>query len=210
MPFFSKLKKAKEAAAEHKKEATGQEEKKPKVPYKHVPVHAGIDALAATPSTIRSQELREKIAAARRSRSVSSPSAPAHRSGTSLYHGQAGGSPTSRSRPASVISSTSHSRNGSLGKRTNSDLSISTMMQSPQETPSRGRQPVRNDYFSHPSGVPAVPQLPAQHRAKTQKTVSSRSSVAKRRSPLSAMSISEDGMYNHSISHDIANQARCR
>lgn len=191
MPFFSKLKKAKEAAAEHKKEASKEEEKKPKVPYKHVPTHAGIDALAATPSSMGNSELRERIAAARRSRSVSSASAPAHRSGTSLYHGQAGGS-SSRSRPASVISTSNHSRNGSLGRRTNSDLSISTMMQSHQEKPSRGRQPVRNDYFSHASGVPAVPQLPPQHRPKTQNTVSSRSSVAKRRSPLSAMSITED------------------
>lgn len=203
MPFFSKLKKAKEAAAEHKKEAATQEEQKPKVPYKHVPVHAGIDALAATPSSMGNSELREKIAAARRSRSVSSASAPAYRSGNSLYQGQAG-SPTSRSRPASVISSTSHSRNGSLGKRTNSDLSISTMMQSHQETPSRGRQPVRTDYFSHPSSVPAVPQVPAQHRPKAQKTVSSRSTVAKRRSPLSAMSITEDGKHNHFKSHDLS------
>jgi hypothetical protein len=202
MPFFSKLKKAKEAAAEHKKEAAHQEEQKPKVPYKHVPTHAGIDALAATPSSMGNSELREKIAAARRSRSVSSASVPAYRSGTSLYHGQAGGS-SSRSRPASIISTPSHSRNGSLGRRTNSDLSISTMMQSHQETPSRGRQPVRNDYFSHASGVPAVPQLPPQHRPKTQKTVSSRSSVAKRRSPLSAMSITEDGMYPYLVSHDL-------
>jgi hypothetical protein len=211
MPFFSKLKKAKEAAAEHKKDAAVQEEKKPKVPYKHVPVHAGIDALAATPSSMGSTELKEKIAAARRSRSVSSASASAHRSGTSLYLGQAGGSSSSlRSRPASTISSPSHSRNGSLGKRTNSDLSISTMMQSHQETPSRGRQPVRNDYFSHTSGVPAVPQLPAQHRPKAQKTISSRSSVAKRRSPLSAMSITEDGRYTSLESHDLADQNRCR
>ncbi|KAF1925683.1 uncharacterized protein M421DRAFT_235661 [Didymella exigua CBS 183.55] len=85
MPFFLKLKKAKEAAAEHKKEAATQEEKKPKVPYKHIPVHAGIDALAATPSSMGSSELREKIAAARRSRSVSSASAPAYRSGASFY-----------------------------------------------------------------------------------------------------------------------------
>jgi hypothetical protein len=189
MPFFSKLKKAKEAAAEHKKEAATQEVAKPKVPYKHVPVHAGVDALSATPSTIRSEELREKIAAARRSRSYSSASAPA-RSGTQLYQSVNGSS--SRSRPASIISSSSHSRNGSLVRRTNSDLSISTMMHSYQETPSRGRQPVRRDYFSHQNGVPAVPQLPAQHRPKAQKTVSSRSSMTKKRSPLSAMSITED------------------
>lgn len=198
MAFFSKLKKAKDAAQEHKKEAAAaQAEVKPKVPYKHVPVHAGIDALSATPTTIRSDELREKIAAARRSRSMSSASAPS-RSGSALY--QSVPSPA-RSRPSSVmsvpssaVSSASHSRNGSLSRRTNSDLSISTMMQSHQETPSRGRQPVRRDYFSHQSGVPAVPQVPAQHRPKKpQKTVSSRSSI-KRRSPLSAMSITEDGM----------------
>ncbi|KAL1603359.1 hypothetical protein SLS59_004455 [Nothophoma quercina] len=191
MAFFSKLKKAKEAAAEHKKEAVAQEAQKPKVPYKHIPVHAGADALSATPSTIRSEELRERIAAARRNRAYSSASAPSSptQTGAELY--QSVGS-SSRSRPSSIPSSPSHSRNASLGKRTNSDLSISTMMQSHQETPSRGRQPARRDYFSHQNGVPAVPQVPAQHRAKTQKTVSSRSSVAKRRSPLSAMSITED------------------
>lgn len=188
MAFFTKLKKAKEAAAEHKKEAATQEQPKPKVPYKHVPVHAGADALSATPTTIRAEELRERIAAARRSRSVSSASG-VPRSGTALY--QTVNSPASRSRPSSIASSPSHSRNGSIGKRTNSDLSISTMMNSYPEAPSRGRQPARRDYFSHSSGVPTVPQLPAQHRPKPQ-TVSSRSSVTKRRSPLSAMSITED------------------
>ncbi|KAJ8108361.1 hypothetical protein OPT61_g8226 [Boeremia exigua] len=195
MAFFSKLKKAKEAAHEHKKEAAAQVEEKPKVPYKHVPVHAARDALSATPSTIGSHELREKIAAARRSRSISNASASS-RSGSALY--QSVNTP-SRSRPSSInsapcssASSVSHSRNGSLSRRTNSDLSISTMMQSHQETPTRGRQPVRHDYFSQSSGVPGVPQVPAQHRPKAQKPVSSRSSVAKRRSPLSAMSINED------------------
>lgn len=192
MALFSKIKKAKEAAQEHKKDAATQEQPKPKVPYKHVPVHAGVDALSATPSTMRSKELREKIAAARRSRSMSSASTPT-RSGAALY--QSANSPNSRSHPSSIISSPSHSRNGSLGRRTNSDLSISTMMQSHQETPSRGRQPVRHDYFSHSSGVPALPQLPAQHRSTAQKTISSRSSVTKKKSPLSAMSITEDGMF---------------
>lgn len=207
MAFFSKLKKAKEAAQEHKKEVATQEQEKPKVPYKHVPVHAGRDALSATPSTIRPDELREKIAAARRSRSISNASAPA-RSGSSLYQ-----SATSRSRPSSINSSPgslspNHSRNGSLGRRTNSDLSISTMMQSHQETPSRGRQPVRHDHLSHGSGVPAVPHLSAQHRPKAQKPVSSRSSVTKRRSPLSAMSINEDGMLKRILSCNIPNQSR--
>lgn len=209
MPFFSKIKKAKEAADEHKKEVAAQVEAKPKIPYKHVPVHAGIDALSATPTTIRTDELREKIAAARRSRSVSAVSAPS-RSASTVY--QSVHSPASRSRPSSVISSANHSRNGSLGKRTNSDLSISTMMQSHQETPSRGRQPVRRDYFSNPPGVPAVPQLPAHHRPskpqKPQKPVSSRSS-AKRRSPLSAMSITEDGMLELTPSQkNVTNQNR--
>ncbi|KAF9691524.1 hypothetical protein EKO04_010507 [Ascochyta lentis] len=189
MAFFSKLKKAKEAAAEHKKEAVNQEQPKPKVPYKHVPVHAAADALSATPTTIRAEELRDRIAAARKSRSMSSASGSV-RSGTALY--QTVNTPNSRSRPSSVASSPTHSRNGSLGKRTNSDLSISTMMQSHQDAPSRGRQPARRDYFSHSSGVPAVPQLPAQHRSVPQGTISSRSSVTKRRSPLSAMSIRED------------------
>jgi hypothetical protein len=212
MPFFSKIKKAKEAADEHKKEVAAQVEAKPKIPYKHVPVHAGIDALSATPTTIRADELREKIAAARRSRSVSAVSAPT-RSASTVY--QSVHSPASRSRPSSVISapgstvsSASHGRNGSLGRRTNSDLSISTMMQSHQETPSRGRQPVRRDYFSNPPGVPAVPQVPAHHRpSKPQKTVSSRSS-AKRRSPLSAMSITEDGTLELTLSHNVANRNR--
>lgn len=190
MAFFSKLKKAKDAAADHKKEAATQEQPKPRVPYKHVPVHAAADALSANPTTIRAEELRERIAAARRSRSVSSASGTA-RSGAAVY--QAANSPKSWSRPSSSTSSPSHSRNGSLGTRTNSDLSISTMMNSYPETPSRGRQPARRDYFSHSAGVPAVPQLPAQHRPKPQ-TLSSRSSVTKRRSPLSAMSITEDGM----------------
>ncbi|KZM23531.1 uncharacterized protein EKO05_0011237 [Ascochyta rabiei] len=189
MAFFSKIKKAKEAAAEHKKEAATQEPQKPKVPYKHIPVHAAADALSATPTTIRAEDLRERIAAARRSRSMSSASANP-RSGVALY--QTVNTPTSRSRPSSIASSPTHSRNGSLGKRTNSDLSISTMMQSNQEAPSRGRQPARRDYFSHSSSVPTVPQLPAQHRPAPQTTISSRSSVTKRRSPLSAMSITED------------------
>ena len=65
---------------------------------------------------------------------------------------------------------------------------------------------MRRDYFSNSPGVPAVPQVPAHHRpSKPQKTVSSRSS-AKRRSPLSAMSITEDGTLELTSSHNVANQ----
>lgn len=188
MAFFSKLRKAKGAAEEHKKAtAAAQEQPKPKVPYKHVPVHAATDALSATPTTIRAEELRERIAAARRSRSVSSTSGKA-RSGTALYLSV--NSPN-RSRPSSISSLPSHSYNGSSGKRASNDVSISTMMNSYPEAPSRGRQPVRRDYFSHNPSVPAVPEIPAQHRKKAHPTVPS---ATKRRSPLSAMYINEDGM----------------
>lgn len=205
MALFSKLRKAKEAAHEHKKEAAVQDQPKAKVPYKHVPVHAGADALSATPTTFGSEDLRNRIAEARRTRSMSAASTPT-RAGASVY--QSVNSSSSRSRPSSVVSTPSHSRNGSLGKRTNSDLSISTMMQSHPDTLSRGRQPVRRDYFSHASGVPVVSQHSAQHRPKYRKTVSSPSSIAKRKSPLSAMSINEDGTYRHDMSYLNADKSR--
>lgn len=192
MAFFTKLKKAKGAAEEHKKAAASVKEEKPKVPYKHIPVHAAQDALSATPTTIRAEVLRERIEKARRTRPTSQSSNRTALSGIAMYQ-SVNGQP--RSRPASIASAPSHSRQGSLGKRTNSDLSIASMMNTYPEAASRGRQPARRDHFAQDSGAPAVPPVPEMHRPKYSST-SSRSSVTKRRSPLSAMSISEDCMYN--------------
>ena len=57
MSIFSKMKGAKKAADEHKSaKAQATTDAPLKVPYKHVPTHAAIDALATAPSSFREDD----------------------------------------------------------------------------------------------------------------------------------------------------------
>ncbi|PSN74136.1 hypothetical protein BS50DRAFT_8962 [Corynespora cassiicola Philippines] len=177
MSIFSRLKKAKKAAEDHKKaaESPAAEPKPPPVPYKHKPTHAAEDALAASPMAWSPEETRARIAAARKHRAQKSISS----------------APPSTSRTA--YQSYSHSRaNSEINlptraiHRARSDLSIDSVIQkSRRQTfqpppPSRGRQPVRSgeDYSLYPSqgfhavSTPAnqvaeqpLPPLPQVHTA---------------------------------------------
>jgi hypothetical protein len=61
MSVFSKLKLAKKASKEHKaKAAEKDKEQVAKVPYKHVPTHAAVDALSGAPSSWKAED-RPKI-----------------------------------------------------------------------------------------------------------------------------------------------------
>ncbi|KAF2638494.1 hypothetical protein P280DRAFT_71615 [Massarina eburnea CBS 473.64] len=70
MSIFSRFRKAKKAAEEHKKAVAAQAEvEPPQSPYRHIPTHAAQDALAATPTTFTHEETREKIAVVRKRKS---------------------------------------------------------------------------------------------------------------------------------------------
>lgn len=61
MSVFSKIVRSKKAASAHKQEEQQKEKNVPaKVPYKHVPTHAAIDALSGAPSTWKVED-RSKI-----------------------------------------------------------------------------------------------------------------------------------------------------
>jgi hypothetical protein len=203
MGFFSKLRKAKGAAQEHKKAASVQEEPKPKVAYKHVPRHAAQDAMSSAPTTAGTHDLRARIAEARKnmvvapvptlakSRSMQGLSTSASSSGSngptlgksrSMYGLNTA---SSSSRPDS-IPSPSHSRASSFGGRPSGDLSIGSVMESSKA------QPSQRDYFSQPSK--STMTSPSAYRPRGYPTGSSRSSMkTKRRSPLAAVIIDEEG-----------------
>lgn len=92
MSIFSKLKMSKKAAKDHKQheqEAAQQENKPVKVPYKHVPTHAAVDALSGAPSSWKQAD-RPKIKAENSRRSIMAVS----RTGSSMSVGMASGTAT--------------------------------------------------------------------------------------------------------------------
>ena len=56
MSIFSKMKGAKKAADEHKSAKVQTTDAPVKVPYKHIPTHAAIDALSTAPSAFREDD----------------------------------------------------------------------------------------------------------------------------------------------------------
>ncbi|KAG4027092.1 hypothetical protein MFRU_033g00620 [Monilinia fructicola] len=67
MSIFSKIKSSKKAAQQHKEKATAEEQQQKqaeeavaKIPYKHVPTHAAVDALSGAPSSWKNED-RSKI-----------------------------------------------------------------------------------------------------------------------------------------------------
>jgi hypothetical protein len=58
MSVFSKIRLSRKAAKEHKvKSAAKEADKSAKVPYKHVPTHAAIDAFSGAPSSWKTEDL---------------------------------------------------------------------------------------------------------------------------------------------------------
>lgn len=143
MSIFSKVKKARKAANEHKKSAAQEQAaeaaKPPPTPYKHIPTHAAQDALAATPTTWSPEETRARIAEARKRRDATTTmSAPA-----SAYHSRANSEINFPNRAV---------------HRTRSDLSIDSVMHRSQ---SFQWNHSASDY------PPPVPSLPSVHSSYT-------------------------------------------
>lgn len=65
MSIFSKIKKSRTAAQEFKNKKAVEQEPPKKVPYKHIPQHAAIDALSGAPSAWVAED-RPKIATQKR------------------------------------------------------------------------------------------------------------------------------------------------
>lgn len=202
MPLFTKFKKAKDAAVEHKKTAAAEQEKPPAPPYKHVPTHAKEDALAVQPTTVRPEELQARIAAARKRRASSyqSPIASRH----SVYHSCESSRASSRTNSIAqfvpVSTSSSLKGKGKSAESIDAILRRSHSFSNGHNVPmAHGRLP-SSDLSSPLTGGPLVFPLPATHRPRPTHTRSRRSSFAKRKSPLSNVSV-EEGML-----HDLASE----
>jgi hypothetical protein len=92
MSIFSSIRKSRQSAKEHSAKIAEQQKKESEaVPYKHVPTHAALDAIASAPPSWREQD-RDRIVEQNRRRSAlptqvhhaSMPSIP--RVGSSLSH----------------------------------------------------------------------------------------------------------------------------
>jgi hypothetical protein len=198
MPLFTKFKKAKDAAVEHKKTAAVEHDKPPAAPYKHVPTHAKQDALATQPTTVRPEELQARIAAARKRRASSyqSPVASRH----SVYHSCESSRATSRTNSTAEFVPMSAST--SFKGKGKSAESIDTILRRPHSI-SNGLAPPIASGRSNLSPLSSVPggaltfPFPATQRPRPTHTRSRRSSFAKRKSPLS-MSV-EEGTLDHLV-----------
>lgn len=191
MAFFTKFKKAKDAAIEHKKTAAAQETKPPAAPYKHVPTHAAQDALNAQVTTLKPGELQARIAAARKRKASSyqPPLAQRH----SVYHSCE--SSRASSRTPSVAGYSPYSTPPSLKGKGVSDPSIDAMMKRPRNLSHRHSSPMTNAYLQPGEHFPQIPEGPLEmppvvsHRARP--AISNRSSFTKKKSPLSNVSVDE-------------------
>lgn len=193
MPLFTKFKKAKDAADEHKKTTAIEQAKPPAPPYKHVPTHAQQDALAVQPTTVRPEELQARIAAARKKRAASWQSSVPSRH--SVYHSCE--SSRSSSRASSTAHFVPHSSPPSLKSRGRSAESIDTVLGRSRTSSQRQSLPALNvplqiSEMNGPnfSGSPAF-HLPAPQRPRPLPTRSRRSSFTKKKSPLSNVSVKE-------------------
>lgn len=193
MPLFTKFKKAKDAADEHKKTTAIEQARPPAPPYKHVPTHAKQDALAVQPTTVRPEEMQARIAAARKKRATSWQSSVSSRH--SVYHSCE--SSRSSSRASSTAHFMSHSSPPSLKSGGRSAESIDTILGRPRPSSQRQSLPasVVPPQFSemngpNVTGSPAF-HLPAPQRPRLMPTRSRRSSFTKKRSPLSNVSVEE-------------------
>jgi hypothetical protein len=191
MSIFSKIKKARQAAAEHKKatEVQAEEVEPLPAPYKHVPTHAAFDALVATPMIYSPEENRARIAAARKTHSERS----AFASVTTLPSAQRS---YAHLRASSEVNLATHPAH-----RPRKDLSIDSVIQQPQPGMQQPKLSTRrslptmtheNDYslppndfhaFGQPRDAPAPPRRQKPYRASH--AASSSSSEARRKSPLS-------------------------
>lgn len=193
MPLFTKFKKAKEAAVEHKKTAAAEQEKTPAPPYRHVPTHAKQDALATQPTTVRPEELQARIAAARKRRGVSWQSSVATRQ--SIYHSCE--SSRASSRTSSTAQFGSSSTTSSLKGKGSSAESIDAILRRSRSfshgqslQPSNGRLQHGEPISPVLSGTPSFAHATSQ-RPRPVHTKSRRSSFAKKKSPLSNVSVEE-------------------
>ncbi|KAH7408630.1 hypothetical protein DE146DRAFT_605401 [Phaeosphaeria sp. MPI-PUGE-AT-0046c] len=194
MPLFTKFKKAKDAANEHKKTTAIEQAKPPATPYKHVPTHAKQDALAVQPTTVRPEELQARIAAARKKRATSWQSSVSSRH--SVYHSCE--SSRSSSRTSSTAHFVSHSSPPSLRAKERSAESIDTILGRPhppsqrRSLPASTVQPPPNEMNDLNLNGPPVFHFPGPQRPRPVPTRSRRSSFTMKRSPLSHVSVEEE------------------
>lgn len=100
MSVFSKIRQSRKAAKEHKAKTAekGKENEPVKVPYKHIPKHAAVDALSGAPSSWKHED-RSKIKQQHQRRSQMAMSRPPSTLSTISFANAAAGS-SSSSMPA--------------------------------------------------------------------------------------------------------------
>ncbi|KAH8719296.1 hypothetical protein GQ44DRAFT_623756 [Phaeosphaeriaceae sp. PMI808] len=194
MALFTKFKKAKEAAIEHKKTAAAQQAKSPAAPYRHIPTHAAQDALAAQPTTLKPAELRARTTKARERRASSyQPSVAARHS---VYHSCESSRASSRANSTAGFfpASTSSSLKGKAvnGFAVDAAIRRSQSLSHRQSLPMTDGQLYPTDLLSAASGDPSMLTPPTTQRPRPFHSMSSRSSYAKKKSPLSNVSVDEE------------------
>jgi hypothetical protein len=202
MAFFTKFKKAKEAAIEHKKNAAAQETKPPAAPYRHIPTHAAQDALNIQPTVLKPEELQARIAAARKRRasfsSFQTPMATRH----SIYHSTESSRASSR---APSIALSPRSTPPSLKGKAREELSIDGVVKRSRSASYRQSPGLVNAHLQNGEYFPQIPEgplaLPPPVSQRRPPAVSNRSSFAKRKSPLSTVSLDE-GMSHYISTHE--------
>lgn len=146
MSVFSKIKQSRKAAKEHKAKTAekGKENEPVKVPYKHIPKHAAVDALSGAPSSWKHED-RSKIKQQHQRRSQMALSRPPSTlSTTSFANAAAGPSSSSTSMPALPRNSSYNSYNPTWFDR-GGDVYHSHPHDSAQRRPQKARGHSYND-----------------------------------------------------------------
>ncbi|CAG8951776.1 hypothetical protein HYFRA_00005579 [Hymenoscyphus fraxineus] len=144
MSIFSKIKQSRQAAKEHKAKTAekGKENEPVKVPYKHIPKHAAVDALSGAPSSWKHED-RSKIKQQHQRRSQMAMSRPTSTLSTVSYVNSAAG-PSSSSAPALPRNSSYSSYNPTWFDR-GGDVYYSHSQESAQRRPKKARGHSYND-----------------------------------------------------------------
>jgi len=117
MSVFSKIKNSRKAAKEHQAQMAQKEKEEAKVPYKHIPTHAAVDALSGAPSSWKHED-RPKIKEHHKRRSQMAISRTVSTLSTTSFMHAAGSSsdipPLPRNSSYSAVNPTWYDRTGDL------------------------------------------------------------------------------------------------
>ena len=148
MSIFSKIKGAKKAAKDHKQaqQAPAPENVDKPVPYKHVPTHAAIDAMAGAPASYREADRAEIKATNEKRRSMVAQSSSGKTSPLNRNSSYASSSNYSYSRPMPSRVEARRSYGATSGYYGNG-LQVGYQTFSPSPLASKGGSPLSSRQF---------------------------------------------------------------